>query len=34
MDMGSAASQSVVLMAIVILLTVLQFRYIEKKVHY
>jgi len=34
MDFGSAAAQSVVLMAIVILLTVLQFRYIEKKVHY
>jgi sn-glycerol 3-phosphate transport system permease protein len=34
MDFGSAAAQSVVLMAIVIGLTVLQFRYIEKKVHY
>jgi sn-glycerol 3-phosphate transport system permease protein len=34
MDLGSAASQSVVLMAIVIGLTVLQFRYVEKKVHY
>jgi sn-glycerol 3-phosphate transport system permease protein len=34
MDFGGAAAQSVVLMAIVILLTVLQFRYIEKKVHY
>ena len=34
MDFGGAAAQSVVLMAIVIGLTVLQFRYIEKKVHY
>ena len=34
MDMGSAAAQSVVLMAIVIVLTVVQFRYVEKKVHY
>ena len=34
MDMGSAAAQSVVLMGIVIVLTVVQFRYVEKKVHY
>lgn len=34
MDFGSAAAQSVVLMAIVIALTVIQFRYVEKKVHY
>jgi sn-glycerol 3-phosphate transport system permease protein len=34
MDFGSAAAQSVVLMAIVIGLTVIQFRYVEKKVHY
>jgi len=34
MDFGSAAAQSVVLMAIVIALTVVQFRYVEKKVHY
>ena len=34
MDLGSSAAQSVVLMAIVIVLTVLQFRYIEKKVNY
>ena len=34
MDFGSAAAQSVVLMAIVISLTVIQFRYVEKKVHY
>jgi sn-glycerol 3-phosphate transport system permease protein len=34
MDFGSAAAQSVVLMAIVISLTVVQFRYVEKKVHY
>jgi sn-glycerol 3-phosphate transport system permease protein len=34
MDFGSAAAQSVVLMAIVIVLTVVQFRYVEKKVHY
>jgi len=34
MDMGSAAAQSVVLMAVVIGLTVIQFRYVEKKVHY
>ena len=34
MDMGSSAAQSVVLMAIVISLTVIQFRYVEKKVQY
>ena len=33
-DFGSAAAQSVILMAIVITLTVVQFRYIEKKVRY
>jgi sn-glycerol 3-phosphate transport system permease protein len=34
MDLGGSAAQSVVLMAVVIGLTVLQFRYIERKVHY
>lgn len=34
LDLGGSAAQSVVLMAIVITLTVVQFRYIEKKVHY
>ena len=34
MDLGGSSSQSVVLMAIVIALTVVQFRYIEKKVAY
>lgn len=33
-DSGSAAAQSVILMAIVIALTVAQFRYLEKKVSY
>lgn len=33
-DFGSAAAQSAVLMAIVVVLTVVQFRYVEKKVHY
>jgi len=33
-DIGSSAAQSVVLMLIVIALTVLQFRYVEKKVNY
>ena len=33
-DLGGSAAQSVVLMAIVITLTVIQFRYIERKVHY
>ncbi len=33
-DFGGAAAQSVILMTIVILLTVAQFRYIEKKVSY
>lgn len=34
LDLGSSAAQSVILMAIVIGLTVLQFRFIEKKVNY
>ncbi|MBB3177394.1 sn-glycerol-3-phosphate ABC transporter permease UgpA [Variovorax sp. Sphag1AA] len=34
MDLGGSAAQSVVLMAVVIVLTVLQFRYVEKKVNY
>jgi sn-glycerol 3-phosphate transport system permease protein len=34
MDFGGAAAQSVVLMTIVIALTVVQFKFIEKKVNY
>ncbi len=34
LDLGGSAAQSVVLMAIVIALTVIQFRYIERKVQY
>ena len=34
MDAGSSSAQSVILMLIVISLTLLQFRYLEKKVHY
>ncbi|MBV8917007.1 sn-glycerol-3-phosphate ABC transporter permease UgpA [Bradyrhizobium sp.] len=33
-DLGSSAAQSVILMIIVIVLTAVQFRYVEKKVHY
>ena len=33
-DLGSSAAQSVVLLFVVGLLTVIQFKYIEKKVHY
>jgi len=34
LDLGGSAAQSVILMAMVIALTVVQFRYIEKKVEY
>ena len=34
LDLGSSAAQSVVLMVIVVALTVVQFRYVEKKVNY
>jgi sn-glycerol 3-phosphate transport system permease protein len=34
LDLGGSAAQSVVLMFVVILLTVVQFRYIERRVHY
>jgi sn-glycerol 3-phosphate transport system permease protein len=34
MDMGGSAAQSVILMLIVVALTVVQFRYVEKKVQY
>jgi len=33
-DYGGAAAQSVILMVIVVGLTIAQFRYVEKKVHY
>jgi len=34
LDLGGSAAQSVILMIIVISLTVIQFRYIERRVHY
>ncbi len=34
LDLGGSAAQSVVLMGIVIALTVVQFRYVERRVHY
>ena len=34
LDLGGSAAQSVILMAIVVALTVVQFRYVEKKVNY
>jgi sn-glycerol 3-phosphate transport system permease protein len=34
LDLGGSAAQSVVLMAILIALTVIQFRWIERKVQY
>lgn len=34
MDLGGSAAQSVILMLIVVVLTVIQFRYVEKKVQY
>ena len=33
-NLGSSAAQSVVLMMLVLVLTVIQFRYVEKKVAY
>ena len=33
-DLGGSSAQSVILMVIVIALTAVQFRYIERKVHY
>ncbi|MGE0714877.1 MAG: sn-glycerol-3-phosphate ABC transporter permease UgpA [Alphaproteobacteria bacterium] len=34
LDLGSSAAQSVILMAIVIVLTIVQFRWVERRVHY
>ena len=34
LDLGSSAAQSAVLMAIVIVLTMIQFRFVERRVHY
>ena len=34
LDLGGSSAQSVILMAIVILLTIIQFRYVERKVQY
>ncbi|MGA0887928.1 MAG: sugar ABC transporter permease, partial [bacterium] len=33
-DLGGSSAQSVVLMLFVLALTVVQFRYLEKKIHY
>jgi len=33
-DLGSSAAQSVILLVLVVILTVIQFKYIERKVHY
>ncbi len=34
LDLGGSAAQSVILMLVVIALTVVQFRYVERRVHY
>ena len=34
LDLGGSSAQSVILMGVVITLTALQFRFIERKVHY
>ena len=34
LDLGGSSAQSVILMVIVIALTVVQFRFVERKVHY
>jgi sn-glycerol 3-phosphate transport system permease protein len=34
LDLGSSSAQSVILMVIVIALTAIQFRFVERKVHY
>jgi sn-glycerol 3-phosphate transport system permease protein len=34
LDLGGSSAQSVILMIVVITLTALQFRFIERKVHY
>jgi sn-glycerol 3-phosphate transport system permease protein len=34
LDLGGSAAQSVILMFVVIVLTVLQFRYVERRVQY
>ncbi len=34
LDLGSSAAQSVILMVVVVTLTVIQFRFIERRVHY
>ena len=34
LNLGSSAAQSIVLMSLIVLITTLQFRYVERKVHY
>jgi sn-glycerol 3-phosphate transport system permease protein len=34
LNLGASAAQSVILMGIVVVLTVIQFRYIERRVNY
>ncbi|MCB1453438.1 MAG: glycerol-3-phosphate ABC transporter permease, partial [Rhizobiaceae bacterium] len=33
-DLGGSSAQSVILMAVVFVLTIVQFRFIERRVHY
>lgn len=33
-DIGSSSAQSVILMVVVLVLTMIQFRFIERRVHY
>jgi sn-glycerol 3-phosphate transport system permease protein len=34
LDLGASSAQSIVLMGVVVVLTILQFRYVERRVHY
>ena len=34
LDLGSAGAQSIIMMLIVLVITIFQFRYIEGKIHY
>jgi sn-glycerol 3-phosphate transport system permease protein len=34
LNLGASSAQSVILMVIVIALTVIQFKYVERRVHY
>ena len=34
LDLGAAGAQSIIMMLLVLIITIIQFRYIERRIHY